>query len=386
MRRSLKRKMRLVALGLTLSSSWGNGHATTYRALLRAFAERGHDVLFLERDKPWYSDNRDLEDPDFCELAFYRSLRELRRYSPAIAAADAVLVGSYVPEGVAVGRWVQKTATGVTAFYDIDTPVTLAKLERGDFEYLRPEQIREYDLYLSFTGGPTLQLLENRYSAPAARPLYCSVDPAAYRPLDCAKIYDLGYLGTYSPDRQPGLERLLVDTARRRPDLSFVVAGPGYPDDIEWPENVERRDHVPPTEHPAFYSACRFTLNVTRADMIRAGHSPSVRLFEAAACGTPIISDGWVGLERLFGPGRDIVVAHGATDVIDALGMAEAERLAIAGSARQRVLLEHTAKHRAAELEDYLREAASARRRHARAPVRPDLKAAVRPHLATDVG
>jgi spore maturation protein CgeB len=354
--------MKLVVLGLSLSSSWGNGHATTYRALLKAFAARGHEVLFLERDVPWYGGaNRDLADPDFCRLAFYDDLAGLERWRREIAGADAVVVGSYVPEGVAVGRWVQSIAQGPVGFYDIDTPVTLAKLARGDFEYLSPELIPGFAVYLSFTGGPTLKFIEKRYGSPAARPLYCSVDAEAYRPVEVETRWDLSYLGTYSPDRQPTLERLLVEPARARPDLRFAVAGPQYPDDIDWPENVERLEHVPPADHPAFYAASRFTLNVTRADMIAAGYSPSVRLFEAAACGTPIISDVWDGLETLFAPDEEIVLARAGSEVLTALDQADGGQ--IAAAARGRVLAEHTAAHRAAELERWLDEA--------REPVRP---------------
>src|SRR4051812_30520319 len=205
--------MKLIVLGLSLSSSWGNGHATTYRALLRAFADRGHDVLFLERETPWYAQHRDLTRPDFCRLEYYRDLDDLDAWRTEIAAADAVIVGSYVPDGVAVSRFVQKNANGIVAFYDIDTPVTLAKLERGDFEYLSPDIIPLFDVYLSFTGGPTLSRIERDFAAPAARALFCSADVTAYRPLDVPKRWDLSYLGTYSDDRQPTLERLLIEPA-----------------------------------------------------------------------------------------------------------------------------------------------------------------------------
>jgi spore maturation protein CgeB len=351
--------MRLVVLGLSLSSSWGNGHATTFRALLKAFAARGHDILFLERDVPWYATQRDLADPNYCQLAFYSDLDDLTRWSEEIGSADAVIVGSYVPEGVAVGRFVQETARGVTAFYDIDTPVTLAKLARGDYEYLSPKGIPGYHIYLSFTGGPTLELLETTYGSPAARALYCSVDPALYAPTGDAKRWDLSYLGTYSPDRQPTLERLLIEPARALPNRRFVVAGPQYPANIDWPANVERIEHLPPAGHAAFYSASRFTLNVTRADMIAAGWSPSVRLFEAGACGTPIISDMWDGLESLFAPRSEIRMANDGEAVIAAIEGADAT--AIGEAARTRVLDAHTASHRAAELEAHLEEAMAAR-------------------------
>ena len=364
--------MRLVVFGLSLGSSWGNGHATTFRALLAAFAARGHEVLFLEREVPWYAGaHRDLIDPPYCRLAYYRERAELDRWQSEIAAADAVIVGSYVPEGVEIARLVQETARGVTAFYDIDTPVTLAKLAREDFEYLSPEAIRGFDLYLSFTGGPILRRIESQFGVPAARALYCSVDPTVYRPCEVPKSWDLSYLGTYSPDRQPALTRLLIEPARRCPELRFAVAGPQYPSSIAWPDNVERIEHLPPAEHARFYSASRMTLNITRADMIAAGWSPSVRLFEAGACGTPIVSDRWEGIESLFTPGREILLADGTQDVIGALSRPSKQ---IGLAARQRVLEAHTAGHRAGELELHLMEA------RARAPadrVAPSRQSAV---------
>lgn len=340
--------MKLVVLGLSLSSSWGNGHATTFRALLAAFAARGHEVLFLERDVPWYAAHRDLADPGFCRLSYYESLAGLEQWRGEIAAADAVMVGSYVPEGIAVGAFVQRHARGVTAFYDIDTPVTLAALDRGECEYLSRKVLAGYDIYFSFTGGPTLARLERDYGARAARALYCSVDTARYRPLDVPERWDLSYLGTYSPDRQPTLERLLIEPALACPDMSFAVAGPRYPDGMSWPANVERMEHLPPAEHAAFYSASRFTLNVTRADMIAAGHSPSVRLFEAGACGTPIISDRWDGIETLFAPGEAIILADSAADVIAALGR---PARVIGKAARAAVLAAHSAAVRAGQFE-----------------------------------
>jgi spore maturation protein CgeB len=344
--------MKLVVLGLSLSSSWGNGHATTFRALLGAYVKRGHDILFLERDVPWYAAHRDLPDPGWCRLELYEDLGALEAWRETIARADAVMVGSYVPEGVEVSKRVQSWARGATAFYDIDTPVTLAKLRRGDFEYLSPEVIPGFDLYLSFTGGPTLRRIERDYGAPSARALYCCVDAAAYRPLPRPKRWDLSYLGTYSDDRQPTLERLLIEPARRLPHLRFVVAGPQYPDGIDWPANVERIEHCPPADHAEFYAASRFTLNVTRADMIAAGWSPSVRLFEAAACATPVISDRWQGIEDLLRPGEEIILADDSDAVVQAL--TGAEPAAIGEAARRRILAAHTADHRAAELEAYL--------------------------------
>ncbi|CAN5797895.1 glycosyltransferase [soil metagenome] len=352
--------MRFVVLGLSITSSWGNGHATTYRGLLRELAARGHRVLFLERDVPWYAGNRDMPAPPFCTTQLYDSVAELRqRFTADVRDAHVVIVGSYVPDGVAVGEWVTRTARGLTAFYDVDTPVTLAKLEAGDHEYITPALIARYELYLSFTGGPTLDLLERRYGSPAARALYCSIDPELYAPVPAAQhSWDLGYMGTYSDDRQPTLDRLLVGVARRWGGGRFVVAGPQYPDHVRWATNIDRLEHLPPPQHRGFYCAQRFTLNVTRAAMIAAGYSPSVRLFEAAACGTPIISDAWDGLETFFDPSTEILVARSVGNVLECLiDLPEAERRAIGERARQRVLSEHTAAHRAIELEQFVRQA-----------------------------
>jgi spore maturation protein CgeB len=347
--------LRIVILGLSITSSWGNGHATTYRALVRELSVRGHDILFLERDVPWYATNRDLPRPPHGRTELYQDLADLKqRFGGEVEEADLVIVGSYVPEGAAVGEWVTRTARGLTAFYDIDTPVTLAKLARGEEEYLTPELIPEYQLYLSFTGGPTLQRLEQEFGSPMARPLYCSVDPDLYHPEAPQDRWDLGYMGTYSDDRQPGLVRFLIEPARTWRDGRFVVAGPQYPRSVGWPGNVQRIQHLPPKRHRGFYNAQHFTLNLTRADMVAAGFSPSVRLFEAAACGTPIISDCWDGIETLFEPGREILIARSSSDVLQWIhDLPEDERRTLGQRARRRVLAEHTAAHRAAELEGY---------------------------------
>lgn len=351
--------MRIAILGLSITSSWGNGHATTYRALVRELVRRGHEVLFLEHDKPWYAENRDLPEPPFGRTVLYESLEQLKTdHARDVAEADAVIVGSYVPEGVTVGEWALATANGPVAFYDIDTPVTLAKLRRGDFEYLTPALVRRYALYLSFSAGRSLEMLENEFGSPRARALHCSVDPKHYYPEpNTEPAYDLGYLGTYSDDRQPTLDRLLIEPARRWKEGRFIVAGPMYPTSIEWPINVERVEHCPPAKHRTFYNRCRWTLNVTRQDMIAAGWSPSVRLFEAAACGTPILSDNWDGLADYFTPGEQIITA-GSTDAAIATlrNFPENEHRAMAASARERVLKHHTAAKRAEELEDYLKE------------------------------
>ena len=357
----MKENLDIVIIGLSITSSWGNGHATTYRALVRHLEQQGHNVLFLERDVPWYAENRDLADPPFGRTVLYDSLDLLKEgYRENVEKADLAMVGSYVPDGVAVGNWVLSTAGGVRAFYDIDTPITLDALGRDSCEYLDRAQIAKYDLYLSFTGGPTLRRLEDEFGSPRARPLYCSVDPQSYFPETSLLRYDLGYMGTYSEDRQPWLENLLMEPSRLMPERDFVVAGPNYPAETVWPENVHRIEHLPPSEHCAFYNSQTFTLNLTRRNMKEAGYAPSVRLFEAAACGVAVISDRWEGLDSFFRPGHEILLAESTEDVAGYLrNVSQPEARAIGDRARQRILTKHTAAHRARELVAYARELSS---------------------------
>jgi spore maturation protein CgeB len=350
--------VKIVICGLAITSSWGNGHATTYRALVRALHERGHKIVFFERDLEWYASNRDMPEPPFCPVHFYLHWQQVRPLlRRELADADVAIVGSYFPDGVAAINEVLDSSVAVRAFYDIDTPITISKLENGDEEYLRRSQVPGFDLYFSFTGGPLLRHIENRFGARRAVPLYCSFDPTRYRLCEADRRYrcDLSYMGTYAPDRQPKLEQLLCEPARRLPENKFLVAGPQYPAATEWPGNVQHITHLEPKLHPPFYCSSRFTLNLTRKDMVKVGYSPSVRLFEAAGCGTAIISDFWNGLESFFTPEKEILLAGSAKEVVSYLSsLSESERHKIGLRAQERVLVEHSAEKRALEFEDYV--------------------------------
>lgn len=341
--------MHIVILGLSLSSSWGNGHATTYRSLIKGLDHEGHDVLFLERDVGWYAQHRDLPEPDYCRLELYDSLADLdARFGAALRSADAVMIGSYVPDGVDVVDTVHRLGPKRLCFYDIDTPVTLAALRRREEKHLARRQVPLFDIFFSFAAGPALDMVESEFGAKRAAALYCSVDEHRYMNTGEPKEWDLGYLGTYSEDRQPTLQRLLLEPALQLPERRFVVAGSSYPSSIDWPANVERIEHLAPSDHASFYSRQRFTLNVTRQDMRALGWAPSVRLFEAAACCTPIISDDWEGLREIFSNGEGIAVAHSADDVVRLLW--EGDRAEAARVAHRIVRQHHTGAARAGEL------------------------------------
>ncbi|HEY3928618.1 MAG TPA: glycosyltransferase [Candidatus Koribacter sp.] len=359
--------MKIVIFGLSITSSWGNGHATTFRALCKALHARGHRIVFFEKDVEWYASNRDLPQPSFCTVKLYD---EWKIAQPQMLAelrdADVAMVGSYFHDGIAAAEMVFASPVRVKTYYDIDTPITVAALRaKGETEYLKESQIPGFDIYFSFTGGPMLRELEKRFGARRAYALYCSFDPAEYRHFGVNQRFacDMSYMGTYAPDRQPKIEQLLCAPASMLPRRKFIVAGSQYPKTIAWPRNVKRIMHLNPRWHARFYSSSRFTLNVTRRDMVQAGYSPSVRVFEAAACGTAIISDSWPGLEAFFVPGREILLPVDSRDVLHYLTDLDDEEVQRIGKAAQaRVLAEHTSRRRAEEFEEEIAAAFSHRR------------------------
>jgi spore maturation protein CgeB len=356
--------MKIVIFGLSITSSWGNGHATTFRALCRALHKGGHRVVFFEKNLEWYASNRDLPAPEFCATHIYEHWEEiLPRARRELTCCDVAMVGSYFPDGLQAIDEVIASRAPVKAFYDIDTPITVLQLrERGGTSYLRENQVSGFDLYFSFTGGPILREIESRFGVRLVVPLYCSFDPEQYRTFSVNKRFacDLSYMGTYAADRQPKIEEFLCQPALRLPNHRFIVAGPQYPKKLRWPGNVRRIVHLNPRWHARFYCSSRLTLNVTRRDMVLAGYSPSVRLFEAAACGAAIISDNWPGLDTFFKPGEEILLPVCSDDVVRYIAeVEEAELQQIGQRAQERVLSEHTSARRAQQFEEYVAAAAS---------------------------
>ncbi len=348
--------MRIVIFGLTVSSSWGNGHATLWRGLCRALSSRGHVVTFFERDASYYSTTRDLTElPGGGRLVLYERFAEVSGEAGRLLnEADLAIATSFCPDGKAAARLLLGSRAGIKAFYDLDTPVTLAQLEAGaPVAYLPDEGLAEFDLVLSYTGGRALTELKQRLGARRVAPLYGWVDPETHHPVAAEERYraDLSYLGTYAADRQTALEALFVEPARRRPGMRFLIGGAQYPDDFPWTANTYFVRHMPPREHPAFFCSSRLTLNVTRGSMASYGYCPSGRLFEAAASGVPVVSDMWEGLDSFFVPGSELLAARTTEDVVEALGLSDAELRRVAESARERTLAEHTALARTMYLE-----------------------------------
>lgn len=352
--------MRVVIFGLTVSSSWGNGHATLWRSLISAMLRRGYQVTFFEKDVPYYANTRDLWSlPPGGTLRLYSDFGEIRAEARHLLRdADLALVTSYCPDGPDASHLLLEGARhGVRAFYDMDTPVTLDSLGTGaEVEYLPEGGLSGFDLVLSYTGGRALTELQTRLGARAVAPLYGSVNPEVHHPVPAVGAFraELSYLGTYAADRQATLERLFIEPAQRSASKRFLIGGAQYPDGFPWTDNIFFTGHLEPAQHAAFFCSGRATLNVTRRAMAEYGFCPSGRLFEAAACGVPLLTDGWDGLEEFFTPGEEILRVDTPEEVLQTLGLTDTELGRIAEAARERVLREHTADCRVRDLEEAL--------------------------------
>ena len=346
--------MKIVIFGLTISSSWGNGHATLWRGLCSALARAGHRITFMEPNTPYYSAHRDFDALDDGTLVLYDDWAAVRSQAKReIKDADAAIVTSYCADAIEAADLIRSDSRALAVFYDLDTPVTLSHFLRGEtVPYIGARGLDDYDLVLSYTGGAALVALRERLGARRVLPLYGHVDPDVHRPVAPSTAYrcDLSYLGTYSTDRQAALEALFLAPARRCPDLRFIIGGAQYPEDFPWLANLFFVRHLPPAEHPAFFCSSRLTLNVTRRVMAEMGWCPSGRLFEAAACGTSIVTDNWAGLDAFLTPREEIIVAANSEQVLAALALSDAELRRIGAAAREHVLAEHTSARRAHEL------------------------------------
>ncbi len=343
--------MKIVIFGLSITSAWGNGHATLLRGLFRALQSLGHEVHFFERDTPYYAQHRDAPSLPFVKIHLYRDWQETAEIAALeLSSADVGMVTSYCPDGRDACNLVLQAGLWRSVFYDMDTPVTLSRMERGEtVDYVPESGFGGFDLVLSYTGGVALEQLREKLGATRTAALYGWVDPAIHHREEPVASFtaDFSYLGTYAADRQGALEQLLIEPARRLGDRQFLIAGAMYPDIASWPGNIRFFPHVSPPEHSRFYSSSPLTLNVTRGSMAAMGYCPSGRLFEAAACGSVVLSDWWEGLDAFFEPGEEILIARSSEEAAEAIAFDRQALGKIAARAKERALDCHTADIRA---------------------------------------
>ena len=351
--------MKIVVFGLSISSAWGNGHATLLRGLFRVLHAGGHELHFFERDTEYYSAHRDVTSLSYATLHLYNDWEEASAIGRHLLSdADVAMVTSYCPDGAAACRLILGFNPRLrTVFYDMDTPITLDRLARNEIiPYLPSEGLSEFDLVLSYTGGAAIEALRRRLGAKRIATLYGWVDPELYFTVpSCPELAaDLSYLGTYAIDRQPALDTLLLEPARQLSGHRFLIGGAMYPNPESWPANVRHYEHVAPPKHTAFYSSSPLTLSVTRSTMAAMGYCPSGRLFEAAACGTAVLSDWWEGLDTFFLPGEEILLAGSSTEVVHQVTRDHHELTKVGKRARERALDCHTAAVRANRFVDLI--------------------------------
>ena len=358
--------MKLVLFGSSLVSAYWNGAATYYRGICKAMHARGHDIVFVEPDLYERQQHRDLEaDPPYAEVRVCAGWLELERELERARGADLVAKCS------GVGGWDMELAEAVldlrspstrVAFWDVDAPQTLASAAAepvdtpGTFRALIPR----YDLILLYGGGPPVQAAYANLGARHTRLVYNAVDPSEYYPVEPepARACDLLFMANRMPDREQRAHELFFAAAQLAPDLHFILGGNGW-GDCDLPANVRWIGHVPTAEHRSWNCSARMVLNVNRADMATNGYSPPTRVFEAAGCGSCLITDTWQGIETFFAPGEEILLARTAEDIVDHLRQTSAARArAVGAAARRRVLRDHTYAARARELDAVLSEVA----------------------------
>jgi spore maturation protein CgeB len=350
--------MKIVIFGLSVTSSWGNGHATLLRGLFRALHKLGHEVHFFERDTPYYAAHRDLTSLSSATIHLYSGWTAIRgEAARELSDADAGMVTSYCPDGRDASRLVLDSPLWRKVFYDMDTPVTLSQLEKGEpVPYLPAGGFAGFDIVLSYTGGRALEQLREVLGAPRTAALYGWVDQDVYCRVPATPEFsaNLSYLGTYAADRQRGLESFFIKPAEALESCRFLIGGAMYRDTELWPNNIRFVDHVSPADHRAFYSSSPVTLNITRGSMAAMGYCPSGRLFEAAACGTAVMSDDWQGLDTFFTPDEEIILVQSTGDAIRAISQHPDYLNRVGARARERTLACHTAEIRAKRLIDLL--------------------------------
>lgn len=352
--------MRLTFFGSSLVSSYWNGAATYYRGLLRALAERGHQITFCEPDAYGRQAHRDLPtDPPYARVVVYRTEAERDQLvERAFAESDWVIKCS------GIGIWDAELEESIaersggraaTAFWDVDAPATLARIAEDTADPFR-RWISRYDQIFTYGGGPPIVEAYQRWGARACTPIYNGLDPDEHRPppRPGSPTWDLLFMGNRLPDREERVDEFFFRAAILRPKARFALGGEGW-SDKSMPANVEYLGHIPTARHNEVNAAARLVLNVHRQSMVENGWSPATRMFEAAGAAACQITDVWQGLEDFFQPNEEILVAENGAGVAQMIDLVdEAQAREIGSRARLRALTDHTYRQRATLVDEIL--------------------------------
>ena len=324
---------------------------------MRALADRGHEVVFLEPDAYERQQHRDIDDPPWAEVVVWRpSAARARELVRSVCDFDLVVKASGV--GVLDEELEHAVAAldgPIRIFWDVDAPATLTRLELDPSDPLTT-LVPRFDLVLTYGGGDPVVARYRRLGAADCVPVYNAVDPETHHPAEPDERFaaDLVFLGNRLPDRERRVEEFFLAAAADAPERSFLLGGSGW-EEKPLPPNVHLLGHVGTSEHNALNCTPLSVLNVTRDSMVANGWSPATRVFEAAGAGACLITDEWPGIELFLEPGTEVLVARNGAEVARHVDGLEPERArAIGAAARERVLRDHTYAQRAEQLEALL--------------------------------
>jgi len=350
--------VKIFVFGSSITSSYWNGAATYYRGIYSNLARLGHQITFAEPDAYGRQQRRDPGDYSYVERLVYSSPSDLSKIFEQAARADLVIkhsgVGVDDPElEFAVAREIESAA--IRVFWDVDAPATLSRIEQDRSDPFRL-LIPQYDLILTYGGGPPVVNHYRRLGARDCCAIYNALDPTTHHPApkDSSLKCDLVFVANRLPDRERRVEDFFIAAAHLAPELSFILGGEGW-EGKRLPENIRWIGHVGTSDHNRVNCSARMVLNLNRDSMASVGFSPPTRVFEAAGEGACVVTDAWTGIETFFEPGEEILLVSDANEIVDVLRNTSDERAAQIGTAmRRRALRDHTYAQRAEQLSELL--------------------------------
>jgi spore maturation protein CgeB len=347
--------MKLAFYGSSLLSAHRNGAATYYRGILAALGRQGFAITFHEPDIRDRREHRDIGPPAWCRVAVYPATDDgMKAAATEAAEADIVIKASgvgYADEALLTAAFAAARPDALRIWWDLDAPATIAEIGDDETHPLRIA-LPDLDLVLSSGGGNPVEEGFRHLGAKACETVYAALDPATHHPVAADPRFscDLGFLGNRMADREERIETYLLEPADRLGARKFLVAGAGW-EDKPCPPSLTKLGHLGTDLHNAFNASARAVLNVNRAAAAATGYCPSPRLFEAAGAGACLITDAWRGIEMFLTPGKEILVARDADDVVEALDALTPERAREIGEqALARLLADHTYARRAEAL------------------------------------
>jgi spore maturation protein CgeB len=338
--------MKLFVFGSSLTSSYWNGAATYYRGIYKNLHALGYQITFAEPDIYGRQQKRDAGEIDYATVRVYQTPKDLEHMLAEACAAGLIIKHSGVgadDERLEADVLQCRAGHSKTAFWDVDAPATLARVEENPRDAFR-ELIPRYDFIFTYGGGAPVVEHYLRLGAKNCIPVYNALDPDTHYPVppDASVSCDLVFIGHRLPDREQRVEQFFFAAAERASELSFLLGGEGW-SDCPLPGNVRWIGHVSSSDHNRINCSARMVLNINRQSMATVGFSPPTRVFEAAGAGACVITDAWAGIDQFFAPGREILVAESAEEIVSFLREIPCQRAGDIGKAMwQRALRDHT--------------------------------------------